>query len=63
MPSGIVMPCQKIPTLVKSTKKSQLVEIGQGYKLVTADVEDILAQDIPLAADITQNFVLSSTCT
>ena len=63
MPSGIVMPCQKILTLVKSTKKSQLVEIGQGYKLVTADVEDILAQDIPLAADITQKFVLSSTCT
>ena len=49
--------------MVKSTKKSQLVEIGQGYQLVTTDVEDVLAQDIPLTPDITQKFVLSSTCT
>ena len=45
MPSGLVMPGQKIVSLVKSTKASQLVNIGSGFKITTRDVEDVLATD------------------
>ena len=47
MPNGVVMPCQKIVTLVKSTKKSTLLQYGKAYKIVTRDVEDVLATDAP----------------
>ena len=64
LPSGNVMPCQKFVTLVKSTKASQLQNLGRGYKLVTHDVEDVLAGDVAqLAAEAPTNFFLSSTCT
>ena len=46
IPNGVVIPCQKIVTLIKSTKASKPVNIGHGYKLVTTDVEDFLASDI-----------------
>ena len=67
LPNGDVMPCQKILTLVKSTKASQLQNLGQGYKLVTHDIEDVLGvlgSDVAhLASQGPTKFVLSSTCT
>ena len=64
VPNGIVLPCQKILTVIKSTKASTTVNIGQGYKIVTTDIEDFLASDVSqLAAESTQKFTLSSTCT
>ena len=38
--NSVVMPCQKVVTLIKATKTSEPVPIGHGYKLVTTDVED-----------------------
>ena len=49
---------------MKSTKKSQLVVIGKGYKLVTADVEGISLRDVSqLATEDAPKFVVSSACT
>ena len=64
LPSGDVMPCQKIVTLVKSTKASKLQDLGHGYKLVTHDIEDVLGSDVAQSAsEAPTKFVLSSTCT
>lgn len=64
IPNGVVLPCQKILTVIKSTKASKLVNIGQGYKIVTSDIEDFLASDVSqLAAESSQKFTVSSTCT
>ena len=64
MPKGLIMPCQKIVSLVKSTKASQLLPIGSGYKLVTREVEDVLASDASnLGLEHLKPLVLSSMCT
>ena len=64
MPSGLVMPCQKIITLVKSTKASKPLQIAGGFKLVTRDVEDALVTDpSELGLDHLNPLVLSSMCT
>ena len=52
IPNGVVIPCQEIVTLIKSTTASKPVNIGHGYKLVTTDIEDFLATDVEqLAAE------------
>ena len=62
--NSVVMPCQKVVTLIKATKASEPVPIGHGYKLVTTDVEDFLGSDIEqLAPANKQKFTISSTCT
>ena len=38
IPNGVVIPCQKVVTLIKYTKESTAVHIGHGYTLVTADI-------------------------
>ena len=65
IPNGAMIPAQKIVTLIKSTKASKLVPIGdQGFKLVTADIEDYLATDVAqLAGETDKKFTVSSTCT
>ena len=51
-------------TLIKSTKASKPVDIGNGWKLVTTDIEDYLASDVEqLAAESKKRFTISSTCT
>ena len=56
--------CQKIISLVKSTKASTTQALGAGFKIVTRDVEDMLNIDSPTSATGEANkFVLSSTCT
>ena len=63
IPGGVVIPCQKVVTLIKSTKASKPVNIGHGYKLVTTDIEDFLASDVKqLAAESNKRFTISSTC-
>ena len=62
MPGGLVMPCQKIVALVKSTESSDPAPIGTGYKLVTRNVEDVLATEAA-GAEEQKRIVLSSMCT
>lgn len=58
------MPCQKVLSVVKSTKSSVSHSLGSGFKLVTQDIEDVLGSDVPQLASATPTkFVLSSTCT
>ena len=60
---AVVMPCQKIIGLVKSTKNSTTENLGAGVKLVTKGVEDVLATDAEQsAAAQPATFTLSSTC-
>ena len=62
--SPLLLPCQKIISLVKSTKPSTPHPLGAGFKVVTRDIEDMLGDDLndsPSAT--TPKFVLSSTCT
>ena len=48
---------------MKSTKASQPVSIGCGFKLVTPDVEDVLATDAAvLGIENMTKLILSSTC-
>ena len=64
IPNGIVIPCQKIVTLIKSTKPSKPEGVGHGFKLITTDIGDFLASDVEqLAAESTKRFTISSTCT
>ena len=48
--SKIFLPCQKILALVRSSKNSKADRLGDGYKLVTPDVEDLLSIENPTAA-------------
>ena len=51
-------------TLIKSTKPSKPVDIGNGFKLVTTDIEDFLASDVKqLADESNKKFTISSICT
>ena len=68
-PSGsggpdLVMPCQKIMALVRSTEKSVLdptVKMAEGtYKLVTPNVECVLSSDDPHLAS--RKYSLTATC-
>ena len=40
--SKILLPCQKILALVRSSKNSKATQLGDGFKLITPDVEDLL---------------------
>ena len=43
--SQVLIPCQKFLALVRSTKKSNATLLGNGYKLITPDVEDVLSTE------------------
>ena len=60
----LMIPCQKIVSLVKSTTDSSTDPLGSaGFKVVTRDVECMLANcDDQGAATKSSKFVLSSTC-
>ena len=60
----LMIPCQKIISLVKSTKGSTTQPLGTGFKVVTRDIEDMLGDDLTDSpSTTTPKFVLSSTCT
>ena len=62
--SPVVMPCQQILALVKSSKNSTAESLGDGFKLVTQGVQDMLASDVHQDATAGQaTFTISSTCT
>jgi hypothetical protein len=48
--------CQKVLSLVRSTKATTTIQVGQGFKLTTTDVEDVLG-------DTEKKFTLTAVCT
>jgi len=59
-----MIPCQKILSLVKSTKSSTTQLLGTGFKVVTRDIEDMLGDEVKDSPSTTRpKFVLSSACT
>ena len=61
--SKILLPCQKILALVRSSKNSKPAALGTGYKLVTKDVEDLLSFDNPTDCAAQKKYTLSAICT
>jgi hypothetical protein len=60
----LMIPCQKILSLVKSTKSSLTQPLGNGFKVVTGEIEDMLGDDLKDSpSSTTSKFTLSSTCT
>ena len=60
----LMIPCQRIISLVKSTRSSLTQPLGTGFKVVTRDIEDMLGDDLKDSPSrTTPKFVLSSTCT
>ena len=61
--SKILLPCQKILALVRSSKNSKADRLGDGYKLVTPDVEDLLSIENPTDVAGQEKHTLSAICT
>ena len=61
--SQVLIPCQKILALVRSTKNSKPTALGSGFKVVTPDVEDLLGTDSPNQVVGEMKHTLSATCT
>jgi hypothetical protein len=59
---NLVIPCQKILSLIRSTQMSTLERVGEGYKLTTPGVEDLLAVADPHSAKPKQ-YTISAVCT
>ena len=55
------MPCEKILSLLRPTKDSNSDPIGDGFKLTTLDVQDLLACNSPHFAS--QAHTVSAICT
>lgn len=48
--------CQKVLSLVRSTKATETIKVGEGFKLTTTDVEDVLGET-------ERKFTLTTVCT
>ena len=48
--------CQKVLSLVRSTKATETIKVGEGFKLTTTDVEDVLGET-------EKKFTLTAVCT
>ena len=59
----VLIPCQKILALVRSTKSTKTTTLGSGYKLITPDVEDLLSTEDPNQVTNQMKYTLSATCT
>ena len=59
----VLIPCQKILVLVRSTMKTKTTSLGGGYKLITPDVEDLLSTEDPNQVTNQMKYTLSATCT
>ena len=57
------LPCQKILALVRSSKNSKADRLGDGYKRVTPDVEDLLSIENPTEVAGQKTHTLSAICT
>jgi len=60
-PKPIVLPCQQVLALIRSTTKSKIEALGMGYKLTTKDVQCVLCGDDPHHAE--KKYTVSSVCT
>ena len=56
---GIAMPCQKVLSLICSTKASKPESVGDGFKLTTSEIEDLLAS----ADEARKRYTVSAICT
>ena len=61
--SKILLPCQKILALVRSSKNSKAEPLGNGFKLITPDVEDLLSIENPTEVAGQKKHTLSAICT
>ena len=61
--SKILLPCQKILALVQSSKNSKAAPLGNGFKLITPDVEDLLSIENPTEVAGQKTHTLSAICT
>ena len=59
----ILLPCQKILALVRSSKNSKAEPLGNGFKLITPDVEDLLSIENPTEVAGQNKHTLSAICT
>ena len=58
----LIMPCQKVLALIRSSKNSKPTSIGDGFKLVTPEVEDLLHLGEPTNQSPSK-YTLSAMCT
>jgi hypothetical protein len=61
--SKVVIPCQKILALVRSSKSSKPSPLGAGFKLITPGVDDLMSKEYPTGAAAEQQHTLSVICT
>ena len=60
---AIRMPCQKVLVLVQSSKKTETSMIGGGFRVMTPDVEDLLAGVDARAEAANNKYNLEAMCT
>ena len=58
----IIVPCQKILSLIRSTQNSKMTQLANGWKLTTTGVEDLLAGVGPNHAPA-KEYTISAICT
>ena len=61
--SKIFLPCQQILALVQSSKNSKAAPLGNGFKLITPDVEDLLSIENATEVAGQKKHTLSTICT
>ena len=59
----ISLPCQKVLALIRSTKNSKPSNLGDGFKLITPGVEDLLSTVDPTRLADQTKHTLSAICT
>ena len=60
--SKLFLPCQRVLALVRSSKNSKATNLGDGFKLITPDVEDLLGILDPTGAASETRHTLSAIC-
>ena len=61
--SQISIPCQKVLALIRSTKNAKATNLGDGFKLITPGVEDLLSTVDPTGLAGQMKHTLSAICT
>ena len=59
----VILPCQKILALVRSSKNSTPSPLGTGFKLITPGIEDLLSTEDPSGQAQHKKHTLSAICT
>ena len=60
---GVAMPCQKIVSLLRSSQDSHTDRLGDGFKLTTTGVEDLLADTEGNEQLASKRYTVSAVCT